>query len=58
MMGHEARVRPALDVTSLMGHCPIGSNLGGQSHAHVIGSADSPGRSSRRWGHRWRGWRR
>ena len=44
-MGDEPRVMPALDVTSLMGHCPTGSNLGRQSHVQVTGSTDSPRRS-------------
>lgn len=42
MVGDEPRVMPALHVTSLMGHCPIGSVLGGQSHVQVTGSTDSP----------------
>lgn len=32
MIGDELRVTSAITVTSLMDHCPIGSDLGGQSH--------------------------
>lgn len=42
LLRDEPRVMPALDVTSVMGHCPIESDLGGQGHVQVMGSADSP----------------
>lgn len=32
MIGDEPRVTSAIMVTSLIDHCPIGSDLGGQSH--------------------------
>jgi len=41
-MGDEPRVMPALDMTSQMGHCPIGSDLGQQSRVQVTGSTDNP----------------
>lgn len=37
-----AQEMPALDVTSLTGHCATGSDLGGQSHVQATGSTDRP----------------